>query len=145
MGGFYGIEFIKRDNDFNSWSLIIQNIRILYIIPFYQIIGEEYIGLYQYAYVPYSIMLAIAVSGVPVAVSKFVAKYNALGDYATGRKLVKSSMVLMSITGILGFIVLYFLAEPIAHLVIKDDDALINVQDVATVIKYVSFALLSFR
>jgi O-antigen/teichoic acid export membrane protein len=122
--------------------LLSRVLGILYIIPFYQLIGKEYIGLYQYAYVPYSIMLAIAVSGVPVAVSKFVAKYNALGDYATGRKLMKSSMVLMSATGILGFLVLFFLAEPIAHLVIEDTDALIKVQDVEKVIKYVSFAVI---
>ncbi|MFJ7827120.1 oligosaccharide flippase family protein [Psychrobacillus sp. NPDC096623] len=122
--------------------LLSRVLGILYIIPFYQLIGEEYIGLYQYAYVPYSIMLAVAVSGIPVAVSKFVAKYNTLGDYATGRKLVKSSMVLMSLTGTIGFIILFTLAEPIAHLVIEDDEALITVQDVATVIKYVSFAVI---
>ncbi|WP_313894506.1 polysaccharide biosynthesis protein [Psychrobacillus sp.] len=122
--------------------LLSRILGVLYVIPFYQLIGEEYIALYQYAYVPYSIMLAIAVSGVPIAVSKFVAKYNTLGDYATGRKLVKSSMLLMSLTGVLGFIVLYALAEPIAHLIIKDEKAVFTVQDVATVIKYVSFAVM---
>lgn len=122
--------------------LLSRILGVLYVIPFYQIIGEEYIALYQYAYTPYSIMLAIAVSGVPVAVSKFVSKYNALGDYATGRKLMKSSMLLMSITGILGFIILFFLADPIAHMIIKDDEAAFSVSDVATVIKYVSFAVI---
>lgn len=122
--------------------LLSRILGVLYVIPFYQLVGEEYIGLYQYAYVPYSIVLAIAVSGIPIAVSKFVSKYNTLGDYATGRKLVKSSMLLMAVTGVLGFLILYFLAEPIAHLVIKDKDTLITVQDVATVIKYVSFAVI---
>lgn len=122
--------------------LLSRILGVLYIIPFYQLVGEEYIGLYQYAYVPYSIVLAIAVSGIPIAVSKFVSKHNTLGDYATGRKLVKSSMLLMVITGLLGFLVLYLLAEPIAHLVIKDKDTLITVQDVAIVIKYVSFAVI---
>ncbi|TQR18009.1 putative polysaccharide biosynthesis protein [Psychrobacillus vulpis] len=122
--------------------LLSRILGVLYVIPFYQMIGQEYVVLYQYAYVPYSIMLAIAVSGIPIAVSKFVAKYNALGDYATGRKLVKSSMLLMTVTGILGFFILYSLAEPIAHLVIKDKDAFFSVQDVATVIRYVSFAVI---
>lgn len=122
--------------------LLSRILGVLYVIPFYQLIGEEYVVLYQYAYVPYSIMLAIAVSGVPIAVSKFVSKYNSLGDYATGRKLVKSSMLLMSLTGVLGFIILYAMSEPIAHLIIKDDEAVFTVQDVATVIKYVSFAVI---
>ncbi|MFC4355867.1 oligosaccharide flippase family protein [Chryseomicrobium palamuruense] len=120
---------------------------VLYVIPFYQLIGEEYVVLYQYAYVPYTIMLAIAVSGVPVAVSKFVSKYNAMGDYATGRKLVKSSGLIMLITGFVGFLVLFFLAEPLAHVVMKENadptkPMPFTVDDVATVIKYVSFAVI---
>lgn len=120
---------------------------VLYVIPFYQLIGEEYVVLYQYAYVPYTIMLAIAVSGVPVAVSKFVSKYNAMGDYATGRKLVKSSGILMLVTGFIGFLILFLLAEPLAHVVMKENadptqPVPFTVNDVATVIKYVSFAVL---
>lgn len=122
--------------------LLSRILGVLYVIPFYQLIGEEYVVLYQYAYVPYSIMLAIAVSGVPIAVSKFVSKYNALGDYATGRKLVQSSMLLMCVTGVLGFLLLYILAEPIAQLVIKDKDAIFSIEDVASVIRYVSFAVI---
>lgn len=122
--------------------LLSRILGVIYVIPLYQIVGQKYMALYQYAYVPYSIMLAIAVSGIPIAVSKFVSKYNALGDYATGRKLVKSSMVLMSVTGILGFIILYSLADPIAHLVIKNDESFFKIEDVASVIKYVSFAVI---
>lgn len=122
--------------------LLSRILGVLYVIPFYQIIGEEYMVLYQYAYTPYSIMLAIAVSGVPVAVSKFVSKYNALGDYATGRKLVKSSMLLMTLTGLVGFLILFFLANPIANLIIEDNEANFSVNDVASVIKFVSFAVI---
>ena len=50
---------------------------LLYVIPFYAIVGKESIGLYQYAYIPYNIALAIAISGAPLAISKFVAKENA--------------------------------------------------------------------
>lgn len=57
---------------------------LIYVFPFYSIVGEENIGLYQYSYVPYNIMLSIAISGLPIAVSKFVSKYNALGDYEAG-------------------------------------------------------------
>ncbi len=80
---------------------------LLYLIPFYAIVGEESIGLYQYAYIPYNIALAIAISGAPLAISKFVSKYNALGDYATGRKMLKSGMLVMAVTGVLSFLTLY--------------------------------------
>ncbi len=71
---------------------------------------------------PYNIALAIAISGAPLAISKYVSKYNALGDYATGRKLLKSGMLVMAITGIVSFITLYLLAEPIAKLVRSSDE-----------------------
>ncbi|VDG99724.1 Probable cell division protein ytgP [Lysinibacillus sphaericus] len=116
---------------------------LLYVIPFYSIVGEKNVGLYQYAYIPYNIALSIAISGAPLAVSKFVSKYNALGDYATGRKLMKSSIGVMAVTGVLAFLALYFMAEPIAHMVIKDDEQQFTVQDIASVIRWVSYALLA--
>ena len=115
---------------------------LIYIFPFYAIVGEENIGLYQYAYIPYSIMLSLAISGIPLAVSKFVAKYNAVGDYETGRRLLRSSTKIMVLSGLLAFLFLYVMSTPIAHLVISDDEQIFTVAEVAEVIKWVSFALI---
>ena len=115
---------------------------LLYVIPFYAIVGEENVGLYQYAYIPYNIALAVAISGAPLAISKYVSKYNALGDYATGRKMLKSSMGIMAFTGVVSFLTLYFLAEPIAHLVIKSDEQVHTIKEITSVIRWVSYALL---
>ncbi|MCM3743667.1 polysaccharide biosynthesis protein [Sporosarcina luteola] len=115
---------------------------LLYVIPFYAIVGEKNIGLYQYAYIPYNLALAVAISGAPLAISKFISKYNAIGDYATSRKLMKSGMLVMVITGILSFLVLFFMAEPIAHLVIDPDDKNFTIAEVTSVIRWVSYALL---
>ncbi|MCG7344450.1 polysaccharide biosynthesis protein [Sporosarcina sp. ACRSL] len=115
---------------------------LLYVIPFYAIVGEENIGLYQYAYIPYNLALAVAISGAPLAISKFVSKYNAVGDYATGRKLMKSGMLVMAVSGLLSFLVLFFLAEPIAHLVIADNEEEFTIAEVTSVIRWVSYALL---
>ncbi|MEK4230385.1 putative polysaccharide biosynthesis protein [Solibacillus sp. FSL H8-0538] len=115
---------------------------LVYIFPFYAIVGEENIGLYQYAYIPYNIMLSIAISGLPIAVSKFVSKYNALGDFDAGRRLVKTGAALMVITGIVSFLLLNVLANPIANIVIADDEQMFSVEQVAKVIRWVSFALL---
>ncbi|KXH87146.1 polysaccharide biosynthesis protein [Sporosarcina sp. HYO08] len=116
---------------------------LLYVIPFYAIVGEENIGLYQYAYIPYNIALSIAISGAPLAISKFVAKYNALGDYETGRKMLRSGMLVMGLTGVLSFLTLYFLAEPIAHLVRKSDEQIFTIEEITGVIRWVSYALLA--
>ncbi|WP_102691011.1 putative polysaccharide biosynthesis protein [Rummeliibacillus pycnus] len=115
---------------------------LVYIFPFYAIIGQENVALYSYAYVPYTIMLSVAISGAPIAVSKFVAKYNSLGDYESGRKLVRSGLLIMTITGFLTFLALYLLADPIAHLVIKDKEQVFSVSQIAGVIRWISFALI---
>ncbi len=115
---------------------------LFYLIPLYAIVGKESMGLYQYAYIPYNLALSIAISGAPLAVSKYVSKYNALGDYETGRRLMKSGMAIMVATGFISFITLYFLATPIAHLVRSDDEQIYTVTQIASVIRWVSFALL---
>lgn len=115
---------------------------LVYVFPFYAIVGDENLALYQYAYVPYNIMLSIAIAGLPIAISKMVSRYNALGDYAAGRKLIKSSMWLMIATGVLSFLIMNLLATPIAKIVIADDDQVFSVEQVATVLRWVSFALL---
>lgn len=115
---------------------------LLYVIPFYAIVGAENIALYQYGYIPYNIALSIAISGAPLAISKFVSKYNALGDYATGRKILKGSMGVMIMTGVASFLVLFFLADPIAKIVIADNEQVFTVKEIADVIRWVSFALI---
>ena len=115
---------------------------LIYIFPFYAIVGEENIGLYQYAYIPYNIMLSIALAGIPIAVSKFVSKYNALGDYEAGRRLMKTGTLVMIGTGILSFLAVNLLADPLAHIVIADDEQRYTTAEVATVIRWVSYALL---
>lgn len=115
---------------------------VIYIIPFYDLVGEDNIGLYQYAYIPYNLMLAVAISGAPLAFSKFVAKYNSLGDYETGRRLLRSGILTMMVTGFISFLALFLLADVIAEITIDPEDKLFTVNDVAEVIRWVSFALI---
>ncbi|MFB6467615.1 oligosaccharide flippase family protein [Cytobacillus sp. Hz8] len=115
---------------------------LFYVIPFYAIVGKHGTVLYQYSYVPYTIFISIATAGVPLAVSKFISKYNAMGEYAVGRKLFKSGLIIMMISGIVSFLILYFAAPILAGMTINDKDLTSSVDDVATVIRAVSFALI---
>ena len=58
-------------------------IGILYVIPFYAIIGEQGGALYGYAYNIYSIFLGISTAGIPLAMSKLISEYNTLGYIKT--------------------------------------------------------------
>ncbi|WP_088005558.1 putative polysaccharide biosynthesis protein [Indiicoccus explosivorum] len=116
---------------------------VLYVIPFYAMVGEENIPLYMYAYIPYNLMLSVAIAGAPLAFSKFVSKYNALGDYRTGRRLLKSGLTAMIITGFVSFLFLFLMAAPLASVIIADEEQIFTVADVTEVIRWVSFALLA--
>ncbi|ANB59079.1 polysaccharide biosynthesis family protein [Anoxybacillus sp. B7M1] len=115
---------------------------LVYVIPFYPLVGERGGALYSYGYVPYQIFISLATAGVPLAVSKFVSKYNALGEYGTGYRLFRSGLLLMTITGIAACATLYTIAPWIAPFVIDKQVEGNSVADVVTVIRAVSFALM---
>lgn len=115
---------------------------LLYVIPFYAIVGQKNIGLYQYAYIPYNLALAVAISGAPLAISKFVSKHNANGDYATGRKLMNSGLIVMLVSGVMSFLLLFFMAEPVAHRIRRSDEQNFTIEEITSVIRCVSYALL---
>jgi len=118
-------------------------IGLIFVIPFTNLVEEQGMALYGYAYIPYTILLSISTMGVPLAVSKFVSKYNALGDYAAGRKLLKSGLLVMTLTGTLAFVILYMLAPILAHQIIDEKGGQGNsIEDITLVIRMVSTALI---
>ena len=132
-----------------SWLLTVgavstQIMGMLYIIPFYSIMGgEENLALYGYAYTPYAIMLSFAIAGLPGAVSKFIAKYNALGMYKTSQKLYLSSFIVSFGLGIISFIILFFMAPILADIqTLYAGDAIWSTEDITRVIRVISFAII---
>ena len=117
-------------------------IGLVYVIPFYAIIGKEGGTLYSYAYSIYAIFLSLSTSGIPIAISKIVSEYNALGYYKTKEKAFKIGSKLLILTGFLCFIVLMIFAEKIAYLIIGNTDGGTSISQVAFVIRIVSTALL---
>jgi O-antigen/teichoic acid export membrane protein len=123
-------------------TMISKVLGLFYVIPFDAIVGKEGTTLYQYSYVPYTIFISLATAGIPLAISKFISKYNALEEYAVGRKLFKSGLIIMMATGFISFLILYFSAPILGDMIIKDQDQVTKVEDVITVIRAVSFALI---
>ena len=126
--------------------LITKILGILYLIPFYAIIGDEKnLAPFTYAYQPYTIMITIATAGVPLAAAKYVSKYNALGAYKVSQKLYRSSFIVMSITGLIGFLLLFFLSPTIAQLTLANKGGIEGgwkVEDITNVIRTIGFVVL---
>lgn len=123
-------------------TLVSKVLGLLYVIPFYDIVGAHGTTLYQYSYVPYTIFISIATAGIPLAVSKFISKYNALEEYAVGRRLFKSGLIIMMVSGIVSFLIMYLSAPMIAKMSISGEEVDLSISDVTTVIRAVSFALI---
>lgn len=85
-------------------SIMSRLIGALYIIPWAAMFGAmQYQGnaLFSKGYNLYALALMAATAGVPSAVSKLVARYNAEGEYSLSLKLYRTSLVIGLITGVI--------------------------------------------
>jgi len=115
---------------------------IVYVIPFYSLIGEQGGALYGYAYSIYGLFLNLSTAGIPLAISKITSEYSALNQNYLKEKSYKISKYLMCGLGIIGFIILMFFAPTIADIFIGDIKGGNTKDDVAFVIRVISTALL---
>ena len=115
---------------------------IIYVIPFYAIIGAQGGALYGYGYSIYSIFLGISQAGIPLAISKIVSEYNVLGYYEAKRRTFKLGKKVLAMLGIISFIVMFIFAKPLALLIIGNIEGGNTVSDVTFVIRVISTAVL---
>ncbi|MBP2058274.1 O-antigen/teichoic acid export membrane protein [Lactobacillus colini] len=96
-------------------SIVSRILGAIYIIPWYAWMGSYgnlANALTAKSYNIYSLFIIISTAGIPGAVAKQVAKYNALNEYRVGRKLFRHGLFLMTIFGIVAAAFMY-VASPI--------------------------------
>ena len=87
--------------------VITKVLGILYVIPFYSIIGEKGGALYGYAYNIYLVFMAISSAGIPLAISKLISEYQTLGYYDAKQRAFKMGRQIAMTLGIICFIILF--------------------------------------
>ena len=115
---------------------------IIYVIPFYNIVGTQGGALYGYAYNIYNLFLIISSAGIPLAISKLVSEYNALNKQKEKEYLFNSSKKVIFIFSLISFFICFIFAPSIAHIIIGDVIGGNSANDIAFVIRCVSFAIL---
>lgn len=123
-------------------AFISKFLGMVYVIPFNELVGAQGGELYYYAYNPYTILIAISTVGIPLAVSKMVSKYNSLGYYDVGFKIFRLSSILMLITGMIAFLILFFGSEWLATKYAYDTEHGSTVADLKLVLQMISFSLI---
>ncbi len=122
--------------------VICKVIGLVYVIPFYAIIGTQGGALYSYAYSIYNVFLNLATSGIPVAMSKVVSEYNEMKFYNTKERVFKIGLKVISILCIISFLVLFIFAPEVANMIIGGVEGGNSTEDVAMVIRVISTAVL---
>lgn len=124
-------------------SLIICKILgLIYVIPFYKIIGSQGGALYSYAYSIYAIFLNLSTVGIPSAIAKIISEYDTLGYYHAKDKSFKLASSILNYIGIFSFVIMFVFANVIAKSIIGDVTGGNSVESVAAAIRVVSTALL---
>lgn len=98
-------------------SIISRVLGVIYIIPWYAWMGAYgniANALTAKSYNIYSLFLIVSTAGIPGAVAKQIAKYNALDEYRVGQKLFKHGLALMALFGVLCAMIMYFAAPILA-------------------------------
>ncbi len=121
--------------------VITKILGILYVIPFYAIIGEKGGALYGYAYSIYLVFMAISSAGIPLAISKIISEYQTLGYYNAKQRAFKIGKQIATTLGILCFIILFVFAPQIATAILGDLKGGNTIEDVTFVIRVISTAI----
>jgi O-antigen/teichoic acid export membrane protein len=122
--------------------VIVKLIGMLYVIPFYKIVGTEGGALYSYAYNIYLIFLSISSAGLPNAVSKIISEYNTLEYESAKKRAYKIARNIITFVSVIAFLILFIFAEEIGRFIIGNLQGGNTYEDIAFVIRCVSPSVL---
>lgn len=122
--------------------LICKIIGLLYVIPFYSLIGNKGGALYSYAYSIYAIFLSLSTCGIPLAISKNISEYNELGYHKAKNDVYRFGKYIILGLGLFSCLILLVFAPNIAYLIIGNVEGGNTIEEVSTAIRIVSLSLL---
>src|SRR5574344_157952 len=125
-----------------SSVILVKILGMLYVVPFYIIVGSKGGALYSYAYNIYLIFLNISSAGIPSAISKIISEYNTLGLNEAKTRAFKIGKKLTMYLSLAAFVLLFVFAEEVAILILGDLKGGNTIADVSFVIRCISFAVL---
>lgn len=108
--------FVKGAIILIAFNIIGKIVGAIYRIPLANLLGAEGIGKYQLVFPLYSLLLAVSVSGIPIAISKIVAEYNGKDRHGDAKRLLKLSVLYLFIISLVCFVLTLFCSRFIAGL-----------------------------
>ena len=122
--------------------LISKVLGAVYVIPFYQIIGEAGGVLYSYAYNVYILFLNLSTSGIPTAVSILIAEYNATAQYNAREKAFRVANRMIAVIALAAFAVMFLCAGLIVRFFNNGIEGGASAESIKLAIRAISLCLL---
>lgn len=134
--------FLKGTIVASAAIIISKVLGVLYVIPFYKIIGEYGGVLYSYAYNIYNLFLNISTAGIPIALSMIISEYIAKDQLDAKERTLKTGKKIIITFSIVSFLVLFVFSDYLAMFMVKDVEGASNIKDISLVIKAISISLI---
>ena len=95
-------------------AAVVKVIGALYKIPLNAIIGEQGFGYFGTAYEIYTVIMSLAVAGLPVAMSRMISQANALGHYNQLRRTYSTARLIFVSMGVIGSLLMTLFCKQLA-------------------------------
>ena len=122
--------------------VIVKLLGMLYVIPFYAIVGSDGGALYSYGYNIYLIFLGISSAGLPDAIAKIGSEYGALGYQDAKEKAYRIGKRLIGAIALISFILIMIFASYYGNFMVGKLNGNNTPEDVAFVVRCVAPAVL---
>ncbi|XMB66654.1 polysaccharide biosynthesis protein [Mycoplasmatota bacterium zrk1] len=123
--------------------VLVKLMGLLFVIPFSSLVGKEGMALYSYAYVPFSLFIDLSTIGIPLGLSKLIAKYDAESDFKSSHRLFVVSMLFMVLIGFIAAFTMYKLSPAYAERVLAGQSSIVNsVESITSILQIVAIALI---
>ena len=87
-------------------SVVAKLLGAMYRVPLTNVLGGEGIGMYQLVFPLYTLLLTVSSGGLPIAISRLVAVKLAGGDEKGATRVLRVSLVALSLAGLIGSVLL---------------------------------------
>ena len=103
-------------------TVLVKIIGALFKIPLSMLIGEVGRGYFNTAYEIYTPLYSISMAGLPVAVSRLVAKERSLGNFRDVRMIRRVAGRLFLLTGVVGTAIMFIIAYPYSKFIVSSPE-----------------------
>lgn len=98
-------------------AIITKLLGMLQKIPLQNIGGDSVFGIYNTVYPFYTLLITLTTSGFQAAIAKFVAERHAEGRFLKQREVLQTGILIMSMLGVAGCLILYLGAPLLAGVI----------------------------